>query len=511
MMLRPLRPHQQVAIDGIRQSLSTGHRRPTLQLPTGAGKTVVAAHIIAGAREKRKRVGFAVPALSLIDQSFERFRENGIDPGDMGVMQSDHPWRRPNAPVQICSIQTIAKRGFPDVDFAIIDENHLRFEIIDRWMAERPEMIFVGLSATPWSRGMGDHWDDLIIPTSIADLIEQGYLSKFRVFAPTHPDLSGVKIVNGDYQQDQLSERMSGAKIVADVVTTWLEKGDNQPTLCFAVDRAHAQLLHDQFASVGVTSAYVDANTDREERARIIGSFERGEVKVINSIGTMTTGVDVDCRCIIMARPTKSEILFVQCIGRGLRIAPGKSQCTILDHSDTHLRLGMVTDIYHDTLRTSKGDAEEKKAKRKPDSAPTPLECVVCACLIPVGAHECPNCGYVPKRACTVVTQDGELQELGAAAPKGMRESALEKLARQGEQAIFSQLIAMQGTKREGWVRHKFRAIFDKWPSRNLSLRQEEPSNALRSWVRSENIKWAKSRESAPRDNADSTELAYAD
>ena len=142
-------------------------------------------------------------------------------------------------------------------------------------------MIFVGLSATPWAKGMGDRWDDLIIPTSIAELIEQGYLSKFRVFAPTHPDLSGVKIVAGDYHEGQLSERMSGARIVADVVGTWLDKGDDQPTLCFAVDRGHAQALHDQFASVGVTSASsVDANTGvGKQRNRINSLFQAGEVK----------------------------------------------------------------------------------------------------------------------------------------------------------------------------------------------------------------------------------------
>jgi DNA repair protein RadD len=509
MPLLPLRPHQQVALDGIKRSVSAGKRRPVLLLPTGAGKTVVAAHMILGALAKRKRVAFCVPALSLIDQTFSRFSENGIEIGDMGVMQADHPWRRPNAPVQICSIQTIAKRGFPEVDFTIVDENHLRFEAIDKWMASAPEKIFVGLSATPWARGMGDHWDDLIIPTSIAELIDQGYLSKFRVFAPSHPDLSGVKIVAGDYHEGQLSERMSGAKIVADVVTTWLERGDNQPTLCFAVDRGHAQLLHDQFGSVGVTSAYVDANTDREERARIIAAFHRGELKVINSIGTMTTGVDVDCRCIIMARPTKSEILFVQCIGRGLRPAAGKEFCTILDHSDTHLRLGMVTDIFHDTLRTAAGEAREKKEKS--DKAPTPLECVACACLIPLRAPECPNCGYVPRRASRVQVEQGELIELGAGAAKSKREPALVKLAAMGEQAVYSQLLAMQGEKKDGWVSFKFKTVFGRWPPRWLSRQHDEPSNALRSWVRYEQIKWAKSRPAQRYDGADSEALAYAD
>ena len=493
MPLLPLRPHQQVALDGLKRSVSAGKRRPVLLLPTGAGKTVIAAHMIQGALGKRKRVAFAVPALSLIDQTFSRFSENGIPVGDMGVMQADHPWRRPNAPVQICSIQTIAKRGFPEVDFCIVDENHLRFEVIDKWMASAPEKIFVGLSATPWARGMGDHWDDLIIPTSIAELIEQGYLSKFRVFAPSHPDLSGVKIVAGDYHEGQLSGVMSGAKIVADVVATWLDKGDDQPTLCFAVDRGHAQALHDQFASVGVTSAYVDANTEREERARIIGKFQSGEVKVICSIGTMTTGVDVDCRCIIMARPTKSEILFVQCIGRGLRPAPGKEYCKILDHSDSHLRLGMVTDIFHDTLRTSKGDADRKEKREEERVTPKPFECPKCTRLIPYKALEC-ECGWVSRRPNKVQVCDGELRELGASGPRMKREPAIERLKREGEQAIYSQLLGMQGTKKDGWVSHKFRAIFDRYPSRFLLRDPHEPSSAMRSWIRSEQIRWVKSR-----------------
>src|SRR5277367_970639 len=173
--LHPLYPHQSTALDGLRASLRSGTSHAVLQLPTGAGKTVIAAHIVAGALAKGNRVAFVVPLLSLIDQTFERFRENGIDPADMGVVQGNHAWSRPHAPIQICSVQTLARRGFPTVDMVIVDEVHLQFEVIARWMKAHPEMIFIGLSATPWARGMGKHWDDLIIPTSIAELIEQGY------------------------------------------------------------------------------------------------------------------------------------------------------------------------------------------------------------------------------------------------------------------------------------------------------------------------------------------------
>ena len=177
--LFPLRPLQQKALDGLRDSLRSGHRRPIIQAATGFGKTIVAAHMVQGALDKRKRVAFVVPMITLIDQTFERFETNGIEPGDMGVMQGNHPWHRPNAPVQICSVQTIAARGAPEVDFTIVDEVHLRFKAIEEWIKAEPNKIFVGLSATPWARGLKEFWDDLIIPTSISELIEQGYLSPF--------------------------------------------------------------------------------------------------------------------------------------------------------------------------------------------------------------------------------------------------------------------------------------------------------------------------------------------
>lgn len=515
--LFPLRPLQTHALDLLRDSIRGGAKRTVVQAPCGFGKTILSAHIVSGALSKRKRMAFTVPALSLVDQTFKRFVENGISPGDMGVMQGDHAWRRPHAPLQICSVQTLASRGFPEnVDHVAVDECHLRFAALDRWMAAKPDLLFTGLSATPWSKGMGNHWDALVIPATIGQLIDLGWLSKFRVFAASHPDLSGVKVVAGDYHEGQLSAVMSSKTIVADVVSNWLEKGEQRPTLCYAVDRAHAALLHDQFQGCGVTSAYIDGLTPSVERETIIAAFQRGEIKVINSVGTMTTGVDVDCRCIILARPTKSEILFVQIIGRGLRTAPGKEDCLIFDHTDTTLTLGMVTDIHHDRLRTAKADAEEKEAKKNQDApaTPVPKECLRCHCLIPVHTPECPSCGYKPVRVSTVVCEDGELTEFGkpaAAGGKKKAETAVTRLAAQGKQKIYSQLLAIQGPRADGWVAHKYKTIFEVWP-RGLEKAKADPTPELQIWIQSENIKFANSR---PRPDAsaqanDQAELANA-
>lgn len=490
--LKPLRPHQQRAIDGLKQSIVDGHRRPMLQAPTGAGKTVIAAHIVAGARAKGKRLAFCVPSIGLIDQTFERFVENGIDPAEMGVIQGNHPWKRPGAPIQIATAQSLARRDRPDVDLIVIDEAHVMHKVYQTWMDEQPERLFIGLSATPWAKGLGKRFDDLIKPTSTQELIDLGMLSKFRVFAPSHPDLSGVRTVAGDYHEGDLAEAMSKAHLVADVVTQWLARGENRPTLCFAVNRAHAQLLAMQFTEAGVPTAYVDAETPREERDQIGKRLASGDVKVVCNIGCLTTGIDWDVRCLILARPTKSEMLFVQIIGRALRTADGKDHAIILDHSDTHLRLGMVTDIDFDDLDDGKPkSAADRKAKEK--RLPMPRECNSCAALVPALMRECPCCGTVMPPRHGVDVEDGDLTEIGG---NGTTASVRDMLRKLGKQRLFSELlgIAEERGRKPGWVSYTYREVFGVWPN-GLVREPIEAGPQVRGYVRHKDIKFAKSGE----------------
>jgi superfamily II DNA or RNA helicase len=338
-MKRDLRPHQSLAIEKLRQSLGSGKRRPVLQAPTGFGKTRLAAAVIEGALAKDKRVIFTVPALSLVDQTVEAFWNDGVR--NIGVIQGCHGMTDWSRPVQVASVQTLQRRqDLPQADVVIIDECHRWFDFYPKWMMDpawqnRP---FIGLSATPWTRGLGRYFDDLIIAATTKDLITAGYLSPFRVFAPSHPDLTGVRTVAGDYHEGDLSGVMNDSTLVADVVDTWLGRAQNRSTFCFAVDRAHAKHLQQQFITAGVSTGYIDAYTPSKEREDIHRKFQDGQNRIVCNVGCLTTGIDWDVRCIILARPTKSEMLFVQIIGRGLRPAEGKEDCLILDHSDTHLR-----------------------------------------------------------------------------------------------------------------------------------------------------------------------------
>jgi DNA repair protein RadD len=155
---RTLRVYQETAIDLLRESMQTGHRRPILQLPTGAGKTRIAAEIVLGSLSKERRAIFVVPRLSLVEQTVSAFEHEGI--WNIGVLQGRHYRTNPNAPVQIASAQTLVRRDIPSADIVIIDECHLQFEKINKWIVspEWSAVPFVGLSATPWSRGLGNSY-----------------------------------------------------------------------------------------------------------------------------------------------------------------------------------------------------------------------------------------------------------------------------------------------------------------------------------------------------------------
>ncbi|MBL4767879.1 MAG: DEAD/DEAH box helicase family protein, partial [Rhodobacteraceae bacterium] len=179
---KALRQHQVRAIDQIKYLLGKGLRRVVCQMPTGAGKTLTAAKIIESALSKGNSVIFTAPAISLIDQTVQAFEDEGIT--GIGVMQANHPRTDPMARVQVASVQTLARREIPQAALVIVDEVHIRSAAIEQLISDRPDVFFIGLSATPWAKGMGVLWQDLVIPCTIGDLINGGYLSKFVVYAP---------------------------------------------------------------------------------------------------------------------------------------------------------------------------------------------------------------------------------------------------------------------------------------------------------------------------------------
>lgn len=494
---RELRDYQVEAIDRLRESLRAGHKRPVLQAPVGAGKTLTAAALITMARQKNRRVVFTVPALSLIDQTIEAFAQDGIT--DIGVIQGSHGMTDWSQPTQIASVQTLARRQLPDCDLVIVDEAHRQYAVLQKWIEACPDLPFIGLSATPWSKGLGKYFDDLVVLTTTQKLIDEGYLSDFRVFAPSHPDLKGVRVQRGDYVEGDLSGAMNKAPLVADVVQTWLERGENRQTLCFAVDRAHAKHLQQRFQESGVSCGYQDMNTDALERRQLKRDFHSGAIKVVVSIDSMIMGVDWDVRCISMCRPTKSDMLFVQAIGRGLRTAPGKDHLILLDHSDNSLRLGFVTDI--DVAHTSLDEGKQNSAE--PKKPPLPKECPKCHYLRPPRVSKCPACGFEPvMQPKPVETVDGQLEELagGMARKQGGTKKVTGTDILFGQQrmplaSFYAQLVGygMARGYKEGWAAAKYKDAAGRWPSRSWDRTRTEPvTMEVRNWIIAQHIRYSK-------------------
>lgn len=482
--MKTLRPIQAQAIQMLRSSLAGGAKRPMMQAPTGFGKTTLASAIVHGALAKGKRVIFCVPAISLIDQTVKSFWDDGIR--NVGVIQGSHELTDYSKPVQVASIQTLGKRKIPHADLVVIDEAHRWFKFYSKWMEDWSAIPFIGLSATPWTKGLAKHYDDLLIAATTSELIDMGYLSPFKVYAPTEPDLSKVRTVAGDYHEGDLAEVMDAPELTADVVRNWLKHGENRPTLCFAVDRAHAKHLAERFESSGVPTAYIDAFTTIDERNVIADQFHKGSVKVVCNVGCLTTGVDWDVRCIILARPTKSEILFTQIIGRGLRTAEGKTECLIFDHTSTHQNLGFVTDIQHETLCDGKPKTSSNGGKEPVQKLPK--KCASCAYIKPAGVHACPACGFAPQKQTDLTEAEGELVEM-----RGKK-----KVSQAEKQSFYSGLLTYARSKgrADGWVAHTYKDYFGVWP-RGLERKPGPISSECQGFIHHKNIKFAKGRKAA--------------
>lgn len=494
MARKELRPRQAAAISAVRNALARGIKRVMLKAPTGFGKTVVAADIIHRALEKNKRVIFVADAITLIDQTAQSFIDQGIT--DIGVIQAQHEMTDPNARVQVCSVQTLQRRRYlPEADLVLIDEGHTWYKFYEKWMMERWNNIpFIGLSATPYTKGLGKYYQELVQTATTQELIDEGSLSDFRVYAPYSPDLTGVKTVGDDYSEDDLARVMNNAHLVAGIVDWWKKLAENRKTFCYAVDRAHAKSIQEAFHAEGIPFGYIDAFTDRDERQFLKEQFHRGDIAGVVSVGCLIKGVDWDVRCIILARPTKSDSTYQQIIGRGLRTAEGKDYLLIIDHSSTTLRLGYVTDVDERHTQLNTGKKQENKPVEK--EQPLPKECPKCHFLKPVKVWECPSCGYKPERQPMVSDAEGELRELTRAQKINNKHATPEqKLAFYGELLYYCESRG----KKMGYAANVYRARYGVWPNKYRDAPMIPTTPETISYIQSHNIRYAKGKQNVAR------------
>jgi len=490
MKLYDLRPHQKKSMAMLRESFAQGLTRPLLYVPTGGGKTVIAAHIIAGALDKGKHVTFVAPRINLCDQTARSLMAQGLP--KPSIMQGDHPWFDAGNRFQIATNQTLTRRRDSiKTDIYIIDEAHLNFKVITDIAAETNTPI-IALTATPFTKGLGKTYDNLLKPTSIRELIDNDLLTDFECYShDVKPDLKGIKVTAGDYNNKQLGERCSDAKLVGDIVSTWLKLGENRQTICFAVNVAHANFIEAEFLRCNITCAVVVGSTPKEERDTMFEQFESKNIKILISVFVLCEGYDGDVRCLIDAAPTKSEARHSQKIGRSIRIAKGKEHAIILDHAGNMVNLGFPEDLEVDELcNGEKNEAGKIKKKATVKKEKLPKECSKCNHLKKADEFTCSKCGFTPKFIENVEVEEGELKAV----------KMQNKHAKNDKVRIYAELLGYQRERAlsgknlsDGWIANTYKDITGVWP-RNMTNHAITPSEQTRGFIKHKAIAWAKSK-----------------
>lgn len=488
-----LRPYQEAAFERVRQHLRDGARSVLVNAPTASGKTVLASALMEMTMAKGNRANFVVDRLSLVNQTSETFDRYGLR---HGVIQADHPRWEPHWPIQVCSVQTLSRRGWPSAQLDVIDECHVLHESHKERIASGSTVV-VGLTATPFTRGLGKYFDAVVNVATTRKLIEDGFLSPYRIFSCAEPDMSGVTVMStGEWDSSQASSK--ALEVVGDVVLEYTKHGEDRKFICSAVDTVHVEELARQFMAAGINVATYTYKDRDEDRADTVQEFRRANsaIRGLITVTAASRGFDVpDVSCVIMARPLRKSLAeHIQLFGRGLRISPetGKQNCVVLDHSGNCARFFQDCEEFFD-LGIEELDDGRPKEKAKPREAPEkePMRCPSCRALH-APRPTCPACGHEYPRREAVQHVPGSLKELIA----GRHSDILSR-------DIWPQVVGYVMERKEGDVaRRQALAIYKEmtggWPRTTFeNTKPISPSAEVRGRIRYQQIKFARGRRAA--------------
>lgn len=486
--------YQTSILDDLRAGFAAGHLAQMLYCATGGGKTEMAISLMEAAAAKYNRSAIVLDRIVLCNQTSERLDKYGID---HGVLQSGHWRHRPYERIQVCSAQTLEKRGsLPDTKLLIVDEAHQTRAQTVEFIRNNPQIRVVGLSATPFTKGLGQVYTNIVSAVTTHELVERGRLVPLRVFVGKEIDMTGAKKVAGEWSGKEAETR--GVKITGDIVAEWVKKthevfGGPRKTIVFAAGVAHAADLARQFGEAGYNFLSLSYRDDDDFKAEAIRDFSKPDTSIHGLIATdiLTKGFDVpDVMIGVSARPfSKSLASHIQQMGRVMRCAPGKDFALWLCHSGNYLGFQADwEDVYFN------GVSKLDEGREKPRKEPTQQErerasCPRCGTVWVGRTDTCACCGFVRPRFNEVIATPGELSELDPG--KNVADKQL-------KQQWYGQLltIAHERDYSDGWVANKYREKFTVWP-RGLDSVEIPVSPEVARWVKSRQIAWAKSRKAA--------------
>ncbi|MCJ8138586.1 DEAD/DEAH box helicase [Falsirhodobacter halotolerans] len=475
-----LRDYQESAVEVLRDGIRRGVRRQILCAGTGAGKTVIAAHLLKQAHEKGSYALFLVDRVALVKQTSDTFARYGIP---HGVVQGINDRWSPRENVQVCSIQTLARRILPrDPALIVYDEAHCLYKSTLDYMAQHPDAVKVGLTATPFTPGMGQHWDGMVNVRSTRKLIEDGHLIEPTIFVAKSPDDADLGLNKfGEFSDD--SAASAGIRIVGDVVSEWIAKthqhfGGPAKTIVFSPTVEHGRELCAAFAAAGYNFqqiSYLDRSD--EERAAKIEEFRRPDTMIhgLVSCGVLTKGFDVPDTLIgVSCKPyRKSLSSHMQEIGRVMRSASGKDKALWLDHSGNVERFAIdMFDVWeHGAGELSNAEKRDTTPRKRDEQVREKVVCPECSGAL--RGTTCMCCGWEKPARSSIVAVDGALhqfdtQSITLKARDGLRAACLSD-----PRTVWDAALAFCFERsRKGddhairWAKSVFRSIYpNDWPA----------------------------------------------
>lgn len=386
-----LRDYQQQAVDALRGAFAAGKRAPLLCLPTGGGKTVIFSYITQSAVARQNRVMILVHRRELVQQTSETLESLGVSHGVIaaGKLMTEEP-------VQIASVQTLVKRLHKiseEPTLIIIDEAHHAVagswaKIIDHFT----EAKLLGVTATPMrldGRGLRGFFDQLVIGPSVKELIERGHLAPVRCFSiPRKLNRRAIGISGGDFKAGQAAQAL--IEFNGDAVVEYKRHCPGKPAIVFCCTIAHAEFVADLFREAGYRSEHLSCRLDHATRKKRVEQLGNGELDILTSCNVISEGTDIPVvTAAILLRPTESEALYLQQVGRALRPAPGKERAIIID---------CVGNVHRHGLPDANREFSLEDTKKSTDEAPPIRECPRCYAILPAATQICPACGHIFKQ-----------------------------------------------------------------------------------------------------------------
>ena len=439
----PLRDYQELAKEQVRQHIRNGKRRICVVLPTGGGKSPIAADIIKGALAKGNPSLFWVHRRSLVTQMADRLRSEGLAVGEIMAGCPTGP-----EAIQVASILSLVRRDPPPARLILVDECHrIRGAAQEKMLERYPDAVLIGFTATPIrldGRGLGTTFDAMVVAATPRELIDAGWLADYEGYRYEAPDISGVKVSKGDYDEHGLSLAYEAPSVIGDVVGRYLAHARGQQAILFASSIDNSKAFVAAFIAAGVRAEHIDHHTPLSERDAIMGRVRSGATELISNVGLCVEGVDYPgWRVAILARPSKSLTLYLQAVGRVLRPKPDGSKARIHDHAQLVATHGLPDIDRQWTLTID-------KQKQKPPALHTCKQCFA----VWQGVYKCPVCGWQPE----VVQQLEEARRLEVidGAELDIRSKTQ---VRRDELGTFEELMrhARAAGRKPGWAIWKFK------------------------------------------------------